>query len=272
MKHQYVLGSEQEELVRLGFQHRVWASYSLALWERAGFARGQTILDVGCGPGYATLDLSAIVGPEGRILAVDNAERFIEHLRRTLPLTAGAENIEIIQADVRDEAAYPTASVHGAFARWVLCFLPDPERVVSHVARALRPGGVFAIQDYFNYTSLTLAPRRPEFDPVIAAVEESWKRTGGDLDVAAHLPRMLAEAGLVVEEIRPIARVARPGSMLWGWPRTFFAIFVPRLQEMGLVSAEQAEAFARAWEEAERDPHCFFCTPPIYEIIARKPR
>ena len=62
----YVLGTHDEEIARLGLQHRVWRPRVLDAWRRAGFTLGQTILDVGCGPGHATLDLAEIVGPRGR--------------------------------------------------------------------------------------------------------------------------------------------------------------------------------------------------------------
>jgi hypothetical protein len=43
----YVLGTRDEEVERLGLQHRVWRPRMLDGWRRAGFTVGQTILDVG---------------------------------------------------------------------------------------------------------------------------------------------------------------------------------------------------------------------------------
>lgn len=86
-EREYVLGTNDEELTRLGFQHRVWGEHAFALWNRAGFAPGQTILDAGCGPGFATLDLARLVGPRGRIIAVDHSARFLDHLNCSRPRT-----------------------------------------------------------------------------------------------------------------------------------------------------------------------------------------
>jgi predicted methyltransferase len=61
---------EASELARLGFQHRVWSKETTDLLKRAGFSPGHTVLDIGCGPGYLSADLSALVGPEGQIMAV----------------------------------------------------------------------------------------------------------------------------------------------------------------------------------------------------------
>ncbi|HXU78754.1 MAG TPA: class I SAM-dependent methyltransferase, partial [Methylomirabilota bacterium] len=67
---EYVLGTDGAELERLGLQHQLWLAQAASIWERAGFRRGHRILDVGCGPGFAALDLAERVGPRGRIVAV----------------------------------------------------------------------------------------------------------------------------------------------------------------------------------------------------------
>src|SRR6185436_19234065 len=77
---EYVLGTDRVELERLGLQHQLWQAQAAAVWERAGFRRGQRILDVGCGPGFPTMDLAQRVGPRGMVVAVDISGRFLAHL------------------------------------------------------------------------------------------------------------------------------------------------------------------------------------------------
>src|ERR1700704_1993057 len=50
----YVLGTNDEELDRLGLQHRVWRPIVLECWRRAGITHGWRVIDAGAGPGYAT--------------------------------------------------------------------------------------------------------------------------------------------------------------------------------------------------------------------------
>ena len=268
-EHEYVLGTNDDELVRLGFQHRVWGEYAYAIWERAGFAPGQTILDVGCGPGFGTLDLARLVGSSGRIIALDESARFLDHLTAQVH-AQGVGNVETVRADV-NSMPLASESIDGAYARWVLCFVGDPLSVVECVASALRPGGVFAVQDYFNYGAIALAPRSATFEKVIDAVEASWRGRGGDPDVAAKLPAMMQQCGLTVREVRPIARVARPGSALWDWPGSFFRNYIPALVSSGYLTNADQVAFKEEWALRSRDPHTFFCTPPVYDVIASKP-
>src|SRR5438105_10306246 len=76
MDRDYVLGTHNEELARLGLQHRVWRPVVLDCWQRAGITVGKRVLDLGAGPGYATVDLAEIVGTTGEIVALDGSRNF----------------------------------------------------------------------------------------------------------------------------------------------------------------------------------------------------
>ena len=67
----YVLGTHDEEIARLGLQHRVWRPVVLECWRKAGVTVGSRVLDVGAGPGYATVDLAEIVGPTCEVVALE---------------------------------------------------------------------------------------------------------------------------------------------------------------------------------------------------------
>jgi SAM-dependent methyltransferase len=267
----YVLGTGDDELVRLGFQHRVWSAAAGAHWERAEFGPGQILLDVGCGPGYAALDLAQLVGATGQVIAVDRAPGFLAHLELAAR-ALGLPQVSPRRADLEDLGdAVPPATAHGAYARWVLCFVRDPEQVIAHVARALKPGGRFAIADYYCYGAIEVAPPSVAFRRVIAAVEASWRAHGGDPAIGLRLPELLARRGFVVNEIRPLVRSARPGTALWEWPTTFFRNFLPVLRRAELITREEEAAFATDWADRSRNPAGRFLTPPMVEIVATRP-
>jgi SAM-dependent methyltransferase len=265
---EYLLGTEDAELRRLGFQHRVWIREAAEAWERGGFRPGARLLDLGCGPGWATLDLAQLVGPRGSVLGVDVSERFIDGLRARAA-SLGMEHVEARVQDL-DALDVPSGSFDGAYARWVLCFLRRPERVVRAVAEALRPGGRFVVHDYSNYPALQLAPGDPAFDAVIAAVMRSWRDAGGDPCVALRVPSMMEAAGLRVVSITPVARIARPGDALWEWPRTFFDNFLPGLVSGGRLDASARADFDLLWERRSGEPGAFFATPPMTVVVGER--
>jgi SAM-dependent methyltransferase len=271
MERDYILGTHDAELERLGLQHRVWSEQAFALWERAGFRPGQAVLDVGCGPGYATIDMARLLGPTTRVLAIDESQRFLSFLNAQKQAQA-LDTIETRAGDVQhlDACGVGPESIDVAYCRWVLCWVKDPAAVVAGVARALRPGGVFAVQDYFNYLSLTLAPRSEVFTKIVQGVGASQRASGGDPDLVGRLPRMFADNGLMVREIRPILRVARPGDLLWQWPTTFFRNYVPRMVAAGFLTEADRVAFDEDWERRTHDPASFFVTPPVFDVIGVK--
>ncbi len=268
--HPYLLGEDDVEIARLEFQHRVWAREAYALWERAGFPRGGTLLDLGCGPGLATLDLAHLVGPRGHILAVDGSARYLE-LAAGRARRAGAAWVETVRADAADLELAP-ASLDGVYARWIFCFLPRPDAVLARLAPALKPGRSLAVTDYFNYRAFTLAPRSEAFDRVIGAVEESWQRHGGDLAIQGRMPRLMRSAGLEVVHIGQSARLARPGTPLWSWPETFFRTYLPALAAHGAIAPELLEDFWRDWRARCDEPTSFLLLPPMIDVVGRRRR
>src|SRR6267142_3617442 len=79
----YVLGTHDEELARLGLQHRVWRPVVLNCWQRVGITVGKRVLDLGAGPGYAAIDLAEIVGPPGEVVALERSQNFVRAMEST---------------------------------------------------------------------------------------------------------------------------------------------------------------------------------------------
>lgn len=137
-------------------QHRVWRPRALDAWRRAGFTLGQTILDVGCGPGHAAIDLAGIVGRAGGVVAVDRSRRFLDALA-TATRSHGITNIDIHERDLdRDEL--PAGQADGAWCRWVLSFVNRPREVLARITRSIRDHGVMVLHEYFDYSTWRMAP------------------------------------------------------------------------------------------------------------------
>lgn len=270
---EYVLGTDSNESVRLGLQHRLWSAAAHEVWETARLQPGMTVLDLGCGPGYATLDMAQIVGPSGRVIGVDESATFLKQLNDQAKARR-LDNVDRVLGDVQKlEEAMPGSegSIDLAYARWVFCFLPHPEYVIRGLRRLLKPGGRLAVQDYFNYEAMTIAPKNPVFTRVIHAVGASWRARGGDPDIMGRLPAMLSAAGFRIEHLEARQRLARPGRTMWHWPDSFFAGFVPRLVEGGFITARERDEFLDVWKQTSGDPNAFMMLPAVYDLVAARP-
>jgi SAM-dependent methyltransferase len=269
-EHEYVLGTDAVELERLGVQHRLWSDAAAALWRRAGIGPGSSVLDVGCGPGYASLDLAQLVGRGGRVVGVDLSARFIDEASRRAGALAVPQARFHACALADLEAALGDEVFDAAYARWVLCFAPDTGGVLDRVAGHLKPGGRLLVQDYFNYRAFTAGPHDERFGVFQRAVETSWRDGGGDPDVVGKLPGLLLERGFEIEHFAVHQRIARPGETMWAWPDTWIRSFSPRLVESGhMTSKEQADLLG-LWEEMSVDPSRFLVPPPVWDVVARK--
>jgi len=271
-EQEYVLGTDAIELERLGVQHRLWVDTATALWREAGIGPGSRALDVGCGPGYASLDLAQLVGRTGRVVGIDLSERFIaEATRRAGAL--GLEQASFRTGDLAELAIVAGEDADGfdaVYARWVLCFTPDTAGVVARIADQLRPGGRLVVQDYFNYRAMTAGPHDPRFEPFREATEKSWRAGGGDPDVVGKLPRILAGLGFELETMRAHQRVCRPGEAMWAWPDTWIRSFAPRLVAGGFMAESDLAGLTELWAEMSGDPSRFLVPPPVWDLIARK--
>lgn len=261
----YPLGSDPAELERLHLQHQLWSDAAHQLWLKAGVGPGSQVLDVGAGPGAASFDLAQLVGTKGRVVAVDESQAFVEYVKQE----AEARQWPQVQAQVGDVQALDVTGFDMAYARWVLCFVPNPQAVIAGVAKALKPGGVFCVHDYFNYESMTLAPRRKSHSQVVAMTAKSWRDNGGDPDIVSRLPALLHEAGFAVEHLAAHQRVARRGDSMWHWAETWWRSYTPKLRTMGYLSEEAEREFHRDFDACVRERD-FVALPPVYEVMARR--
>lgn len=263
----YVLGTHDAEIERLGLQHRVWRARALDAFDRAGIGRGQTVIDVGAGPGFVTQDLAEIVGPVGRVVAVERSARFLDMLSLRMR-RGGLANVEAIEADIVD-GPLPETGADALWCRWVMCFVADPRAALRNMLSSLRPGGVAVFHEYADYETWRLMPRRAALEDYVEAVMTSWRATGGEPDIALDLPSWLIEEGYAVE-VRPFLDVVRPASFTWEWLSSFVDAGGRRLAELGYLTPQAAEAACAAVAAAAADGASRMVTPLVLEIIARR--
>jgi ubiquinone/menaquinone biosynthesis C-methylase UbiE len=104
---------------------------------------GQTVADLGCGPGYFTLGLARIVGENGRVIAVDLQEKMLERVASKAERAGLLPRITLHHcAPDRIGLSQP---VDFALAFWMLHEVPDPDSFLKEVQVMLKPGGKFLL-------------------------------------------------------------------------------------------------------------------------------
>ena len=81
--------------------------------------KGQVVADLGCGSGYYTLPLAELVGPEGKVYAVDLGKQSIRTLEKRAD-KGGYGNIEAHASSASDVSFIEDRSVDFVFANGLL--------------------------------------------------------------------------------------------------------------------------------------------------------
>jgi SAM-dependent methyltransferase len=122
----YLLGMNRHELERLKFQHSVWGHIIRKFFDRLKMQKGWRCLNVGAGPGLVSFDLRELVGEKGAITALEPSQFYLDCLKHDAE-GRGWKNVECVHGAAENAILAPR-SYDLVFVRWVIAFVPDPER------------------------------------------------------------------------------------------------------------------------------------------------
>ena len=106
---------------------------------------GETVVDLGSGPGLDALIAAKQVGSAGRVIGVDMTPEMLERARATAA-TVGATNVDFRQGRL-EQLPVDTASVDAVTSNCVINLVPDKAAVFGEIARVLKPGGRVVVSD-----------------------------------------------------------------------------------------------------------------------------
>jgi predicted methyltransferase len=109
---------------------------------------GMAVADVGAGTGLFTWMFATAVGTTGKVIAVDIAPRFIEHIQQQAT-AKGVANVSAILCTERS-VELPAASVDLVFTCDTYHHFEYPASTLASIHRALRPGGSLVVVDFIR--------------------------------------------------------------------------------------------------------------------------
>ena len=142
--------------------------YMRPVFDRIGIQAGETVLELGPGPGLFTVEAARRAGPDGHLIAVDIQPEMIAMVEARLQQT-GLANVETHVASAHD-LPFSDSSLDRAFLVTVLSEIPDPPRALAELHRTLKPGGMLSITEEF------LDPDYPFASETIRRVEAAGFR------------------------------------------------------------------------------------------------
>jgi len=104
---------------------------------------GMKVLDVGCGPGFFSVELAKMIGAHGKVYSVDLQEGMLQKLRDKIYGTPLERIIQLIKCD-KDEIVIPE-KVDFILAFYMVHEVPDKDRLFATLKNFLNDGGEFLI-------------------------------------------------------------------------------------------------------------------------------
>ena len=100
---------------------------------------GMRVLEVACGTGLVTLRVAESVMPGGSVFATDIADEMVTETT-TQAASKGLNNVEAFRMGAED-LAIEDGSFDAALCALGLMYVPDPDKAISEMRRAVRQGG-----------------------------------------------------------------------------------------------------------------------------------
>jgi ubiquinone/menaquinone biosynthesis C-methylase UbiE len=172
---------------------------------------GQTVVDIGCGPGTDLGRLATAVGATGTVIGIDRDPTMLAEARRRIvpsqesatavePRKGAREpTVEVREGDIHD-LPLGSGSVDRARVDRLLQHVRSPAEALAEVRRVLRPGGLFAMAEP-DWDTLAVA------DPDLAYSRGFARFVAGQVrnpTIGRELPRLAADAGFRIRDVQPI--------------------------------------------------------------------
>ncbi|MGB1876119.1 MAG: methyltransferase domain-containing protein [Rhodospirillaceae bacterium] len=148
---------------------------------------GETVIDVGAGPGLLAQEMANEVGPQGQVIALDPSADM-----RTIAKQR-CEDTDWITVTEGDATALPAAdaSLDAVVATQVFEYVPDMPLALKECLRVLKPGGRLLALD----TDWDSAVVNTQHRDRMAMMIEAWRPHFYYSDLPGRLPSLIRDAG-----------------------------------------------------------------------------
>lgn len=149
-------------------------------------AKGE-VLEVGIGSG---LNLEFYTRQVRRVYGVDPSLE----LQRMARKRASRFNIEFLLQSAENPLPLPSGSIDTVVLTWTLCSIPDPQKALQEMNRALRPDGQLIFVEHGRAPDSGVAAWQDRLTPI-------WKHIGGGCHLNRRIDEIIKQAGFRIAEL-----------------------------------------------------------------------
>ena len=229
-------------------------AYKSLVLDELRISEGDTVVDLGCGPGADLPAYAGVAGPTGRVLGIDSDAEAVAEAAGAL---AGDHHVEVRFGDIH-HLDLADRSVERIHTDRVLQHVARPEVVIGEAARVLRPRGIAVLAE-------------PDWDTLVIdfpepAIPGAYREFVNDhvvrnSRIGRQLPGMCQRNGLQTRRVVPVTAVFRDvaeADRVLGFQRV-----TARAVDAGYLSADAG----RSWLDHLRS-NPFFASVSLFVTVA----
>jgi ubiquinone/menaquinone biosynthesis C-methylase UbiE len=138
-----------------------------------------TVLDIGCGPGFFTVEIAKMLNGSGKVIAADVQEGMLNIIRKKVSGTSLEQRIELHQSDF--ESIGVVEKVDFALAFWMVHEVRNQKRFFEELASIIKPNGLLLIIEPKIHVT------KRKFGAMVDLVKEYGFNVVECRDVACHV-------------------------------------------------------------------------------------
>ena len=224
-----------------------------------GVTEGDTIVDFGCGPGYVATQLARLAGPSGHVHAVDVNEAFVARTRELADESGRGDQITVHHCP-DEKIPLDDGTADRVYAKNVLEYVPDLDRVLKELHRTLTAGGTMVASDS-DFGFVVVEPLTPaEITELFDAAAPAFKEP----NVGRKLRGAFQRAGFADVDVAVTAAVDTAGRM-----RAVIENMLGYGLEFGRMTERRADEL-RAVLDAAIDDGTFLAVLPQWWVTGTK--
>ncbi len=110
---------------------------------------GMTVLDLGCGPGFFSIEIAKMLKDSGKVIAADLQEGMLEKVRQKIRMTVLEQRINLHKC--KDDSIGVTEAVDFVLVFYMIHEVPNQDNLLSELKSILKPDGkIFIIEPKFH--------------------------------------------------------------------------------------------------------------------------
>lgn len=222
---------------------------------------GDTVLDVGCGNGLMTSELSRAVGQDGFVTGIDPSASMLTSAKAHCQDQANVSFVETTAHNM----PFQDQSFDGAVSVQVFEYIDDVPAALAEIHRVLKPGGRVVIGGTHWDTLAWYSRNRDRMQTMLSI----WDNHLIDRETPAKLPDLMRKAGFTFDHTRQISfcdtQLRADGIAMMG---------VKLIEAYAVQSGTLSESEAREWSQEQFDLQRegqFFFSLSHFICVAQKP-